>query len=690
MVASVRSTSTGVNTGGNTVTFTPPTGIVTGDLWIVETLTGTATGYFTDNIPKGWWKLEGVAANTRQYQLLARIYNSSDSTSNYTLTQNAGAATKYASVAVRDHAVTQQSDIIVGTRWIRGENGGSIALITAPSVTTTSTDAFVMAFTGEASNALGSYTTTTPNGFTKAVEITEGGTASTDIEWVSIWTKVMSTAGASGAFQITYTTTSNNGVGQQIAFASKVVAPPTVGLIGNHAVTYAGETALNVGLNKLGGTSVSVVLYNSAGTTEVQRKTLTADGTTSWGSVSFTGLTADTVYTVKFEVDSITQTDAQIVRAKTKKTAGVPVSFVTVGGSCQFTASNHPVFRAMAAKNPEFISHMGDLHYANPTTDSAWRTAVNQSMSTSNFQYMLDRVPFNWTWDNHDRIILDAGASASPLNMGYTDPATNTQWRTFSGAAGDYLSSDTVGRMWRVGRVMFIQTDNWTKKDDPDAVAEPRTFLGSAQKQAFKDALQLANDSSDVSLVVWWCSWTALNNGNGRWDSYPTETAELEAFIDARPAVKRKLVLIGGDSHSLQADSGTRTGSQYRFKGVPSLNISGFNRNSWTGDGTAGWDIANGAITVTNTPEQGWGTYSLLTITDNGASLRFRWEARRVHDDGSNNYTEDVIAYFERTYGSPIQEAYVGTTPVEFVSLGDTRLWQKEVKGSEYTPASNA
>jgi hypothetical protein len=502
--------------------------------------------------------------------------------------------------------------------------------------------------------------------------------------------KPMPTAGAVGDTTGTFTNSHASNSSAFLYAIGTANQPVSTGRIGGHAVTHAGTTALTVGAARLGGSSVVAVLYDAAGTTELQRTTMTVNATTSWGNAAFTGLTVDTVYTVKFEVDGVLQTDVNIVRAKTKKAAGTPSSFIAIGGSCQFTASNNPVFRAMADKNPEFISHMGDLHYADPTTDTAWRTAVNSSLTASNFQYMLDRIPFHWTWDNHDRIILDAGASASPLNMGYTDPATNTQWRTFSGAVPDYLSNDSAGRMWQVGRVMFIQTDNWTNKDDPDAVAEPRTFLGAAQKQAFKDALQAANDSSDVALVVWWCSWTAMNNGNGRWASFNSETTELENFIDARPALKKKMVIIGGDSHSLQADSGTRTGTQYRFKGIPSLNISGFNRNSWTGDGSTGWDIANGAITVTNTPEQGWGAYSLLTITDNGKELRFRWEAKRVHQTGTTSYTEDTIAFFERSYGTDIENAYMGTTQAEFVAMGNTRLWTREDKGSAYTPGTVA
>ncbi len=687
MSAAIVANASGKNAGTNQYTVTLPAGIQAGDLLVV-----VALGPAPTDAGKGWWLLAAAAVGTRSYHILARLYNPADASTVYTIHLNAAAVVKWIGIAVRDHAVTTSADIQMGAAWRRQDNGGSQALVVAPGLTTTLDNELVLAMTVEASNSLGAYTVTTNPGFTKVTEVTEGATAGSNIEWITLWSMLKTPAGASGDFQINYgTAASLNGVGQQLAIPSAgATPPPATACIGGHAITLATPVTLTVGARRLRGTSVFAVLFDSAGTTELQRKSLPADVTTLWGSAKFTGLTADTVYRVKFEVDGVIQTDALIQRAKTQKPASGAVSFVAVGGSCQFTGSSHPIFRAMAEKSPEFISHMGDLHYGDPTTDVAWRAFVETSLAAANFQYLLDQVPFYWTWDNHDRIILDAGASNSPLNMGYTDPLTNSQWKTFSGTDG-YLSADSAGRAWRIGRVLFIQTDQWTMKDDPDAIAEPRTFLGAAQKQAFKDALQVANDSQDIALVVWWCAWTTLNNANGRWNSFNAETSELEAFIDARPNLKKKMVLIGGDSHSLQADSGTRSGSSYRFKGIPSLNISGLNRGNTaaTGDGSAGWDIANGPIFAAGIPEAGWGAYSLLTVTDNGAELRLRWEARRVHQDSPTTFTEDVIAFFERSYGGP-KVALVGETPAKFASLGTKRIWTREDKGSDYIPGSVA
>lgn len=666
-----------------TLTVTPHASSKVGDLiLVIVAAADTASPNWT--MPAPWNRIMiAPATGTGKLVAFTKTFEAGDTT--YTLTRSGSDGWRVVPITISgwDSSATP----VVGAIGTRAASGGTFST-TAPSITTPANDYTALYIAMERTNAVDNPPTIN-NGFSVVFEV-HNTSGDPNPNAIVLAEKPMPTAGAVGATTATFTNAHASNSSAFLYAIGTANQPVSTGRIGGHAVTHAGTTALTVGAARLGGISIVAVLYDAAGTTELQRVTMPVNATTSWGNAAFTGLTVDTVYTVKFEVDGVLQTDVNIVRAKTKKAAGTPSSFIAIGGSCQFTASNNPVFRAMADKNPEFISHMGDLHYANPTTDTAWRTAVNSSLTAPNFQYMLDRTPFHWTWDNHDRIILDAGTSASPLNMGYTDPATNTQWRTFSGAVPDYLSNDSAGRMWQVGRVMFIQTDNWTNKDDPDAVAEPRTFLGAAQKQAFKNALQAANDSSDVALVVWWCSWTAMNNANGRWASFNSETTELENFIDARPELKKKMVIIGGDSHSLQADSGTRTGSQYRFKGIPSLNISGFNRNSWAGDGSTGWDIANGAITVTNTPEQGWGAYSLLTITDNGKELRFRWEAKRVHQTSTTSYTEDTIAFFERSYGTDIVSAYMGTTQAQFVSMGNTRLWSREEKGSDYTPGTTA
>lgn len=668
MSAQVRSAATGQNAGGSAFTVTPPVGIMSGDLWIIEALTGTALGTPSDDVAKGWWRLGTVAANTRAYTLLARIYNPLDPVGDYTLTQGASAFTKWLGLAVQDHAVTTQSDIVLGSIWRRQDNGGSSGVIVAPSLTTIEVDSLLIAFTGEASNALGGYAATTLNGFTKAAELTEGPTAATDIEWISAWSKLQPTVGATGLFQITYTPTALNGVGQQIAVPSATdPTPPASGCIGSRVPTSVLHDSITVGVDRINGTVIEIAA--KLGATEVARQTVAIDATSGWGSTTFTGLEPDSSYGFDFYVDDVLQTDTQAL-ILTHPAPGTPTSFKFVTGSCQFTGSNHPIWDRIREENARQLGHMGDLHYGDATTLEAWRAAVESSLTAPRFRAMLGLLPVTWTWDNHDRIITNPAGAGTGLNLGETDPATNTEWRKLAGTAG-WASADTAGRSWVIGRVRFIQTDQWTVRDDGDGDPAPRTFLGVAQKQWFKDTL----DAATEEVIVWLCQWTGQNHANGRWNSFPEETAELEAFINARPAVKARMVMIGGDSHSLQVTDGARTlADGQRFAGIPNYNISGFNRTSDAGQGGAGW-LDDRPLRATGQPEADWGGYSRLTFTDDGEAVTLLWEGVRVDPTGATDVMNAQTLVFAGSPPQPFDAVYVGDVAVSALYVGSTQIW---------------
>lgn len=670
MVASIRGAVSGKNSGGTTTTLTPPPGIVTGDLWVTIMLTANVLGYPTDNATKGWWRPDGGAVNSRQYSLLARVYNASDPVGNYTLTQNAAGGTHWSSVAIMDHAVDSVDDIVVGAKWLRGNNGGSIAALVAPSVTTTEANSMVLAFTGEATNTVAGYTVTTANGFTLQTEAPEGGTPATDIEWTTLWSKVQAVAGPSGNFEILYATPGTNGVGQQLAIPSSPTVIPTTGRIGAHISTSPSQTSLTIGLDRLAGSDVSVVLMSGAA--EIDRKSASVDSTSGWGNVTFAGLTPASAYSVKFEVDGAEQTDASLSLRTLPPQA--PHSFTMVTGSCQFTGSNHPVWDRIREDNPVVLAHMGDLTYADTSDPAVWRPAVEASLTAPRMKALLEAVPLTWTWDNHDRIIADDGGPGSALNFGRTDPATNTFWRQLAGPTG-WASSDTAGRTFVIGRVRFIQTDNWTAKTDPDAgLPGTQTFLGAAQKQWLKDTLEAATETA----IVWLCQWTTATTGSGRWNSYNAETAELQAWINARPQVKARMIMIGGDSHSVQVTDGSRTNGN--FVGIPSYNISGFNRSSDSGHGGSGW-LFDGPLRTSAQPEPDWGGYSRVSVQDDGSTLELKWEGVRVGPTG----VADVMNTQVRTFsggGNGLHVGpelatgvYVGSQLATGVYVGSQKVW---------------
>lgn len=440
---------------------------------------------------------------------------------------------------------------------------------------------------------------------------------------------------------------------------------PNTGRIQSWVMTPVSSSSFTIGLGLVNfDDEVTVEISNELGTSPP----VLIDSLVQWKHHTFTDLDPNLDYLISVYVNGVLQIDCADLRFRLDRFYGSDPeyrNFTAVAGSCQYTGSNHPVFEKMLENDPIFISHMGDLHYQDATSMGPWSLGVMSSLGSPGMKKLLEKTPMVWTWDNHDRIIMDKGGPGGGLNYGTTDPETLLHWKLLSGNAG-WGTSDSAGKTWKTGRVRFIQTDNWTMKDDPDFDPEPRTFLGAAQKQWFKDTLIAAEEP----LIVWFCQWPSAGASSGRWNSYNAETNELTSFLNSHPSIKERIVMIGADSHSLQVTDGTRT--QGNFVGIPSLNISGFNRSSDSGHGGAGW-LYDMALRDSTTSELEVGGYSRITVEDDGTDLEFLWEGVRVNNAG----VEDVMASWSRVYSlspdpdpDPIKNYYLGDNPVT-LRLGD-------------------
>lgn len=644
-----------------------PAGIQAGDL-IFYFMQVSAVGAFIDGDtgPKRWWSIFKGAVNSRQVAILARVYNPGDPASDYELTLKAQGTARYITVAIRGHDVGAFGDLVIGTIWTRPANGGSQSIVRAPGIASASNRKYAIAFMGEASTQVSPWVQTEGD-FTTWVDYKENETG-TRIEYLTVLDKVLSPPEASGDLVFSYAPASSlNGIGVQIAIPEGSSETPSVGLIRNMGSLSPDVDTITAASKYDGELTVEAMILDDQ-EVELLRLPISYDSVTKWGHVTFDELNPGQTYTVRYIVDGVIQTDVWL---ETKTLPATSDSFVFVTGSCNITGSVHQVWNRILDENPAFLSHQGDWHYLDATTDTQWREGMEALFNTGDpFKNLARKIPIEWKPDNHDRIITNpAGDPDLGLNYGETDPRTQEQWKHLAGDS-DWATSDTLGRAWRIGRVLFVHTDMWSARDDGDGDPAPRTFLGPGQKQWFKDTLESATDSA---LIVWFSQWTARNHTNGRWNSYPEETSELEAWINARPDIKRKLVMLGGDSHSLQADDGSRTGTQYRFHGIPSLNISGFNKSSPTNDGSAGWSIANEALRTEADPEYQWGSYAKVTITDNGEELRFKWEGIRVNNAG----VTDTMAWFERSFGQDYK-----LENADALYSGPTLLWRKDVAGT--------
>ncbi|QNN98094.1 hypothetical protein SEA_FEDE_46 [Microbacterium phage Fede] len=640
--------------------ITPHASTAVGDLVLIvcSVADSASVNYVITGGTGTWTTVQGPStAGTGELLVFSKPYAAGDTS--YTVTRTGSDAWRVVAMTIPGWDGTPA---IVGALGTRAASGGTVNT-TAPSITTVAPSTEVFYISYERTNA-NDNAPTINNGFVTEFDVhTIGGD---NLQAIYIASK---TVGPGAVGDTTATFTNSNGANSSAILYGVVAQTVAPKILGARLSSAPSHNSLTIGVDLVSGAAVQAVLYDGA--EEISSQSVTIDGTSGWGNVVFSSLTPDHGYTVQFFIDGDPQLD-QAMSVRTLPVPGSATSFVMVAGSCQFTGSNHPVFDAMLADQPRILAHMGDLHYGDATTVSAWRGFVESSLTAPKMKNLLGQVPMVWTWDNHDRIILDDGGAGTPLNMGKTDQATNTEARKLFGSAG-WASSDTLGRTYVIGRVRFIQTDQWTMKDDPDAgvATPPLTFLGAAQKAWFKNVL----DTATEEVIVWFCQWTGQNHSNGRWNSFPDETAELEAFINARPALKAKMVLIGGDSHSLQVTDGTRTLAQgQRFAGIPNYNISGFNRSSDAGQGGAGW-LVDLPLRTAGQLEADWGGYSRITVTDAGGVLTFKWEAVRVNAAGVTDIMDTRTLEFGEPSVQPFDAVYAKGGLADKVYVGSTQVW---------------
>lgn len=598
----------------------------------------------------GWTILTQATYNTRKTVILTRDYAASYPN----MVLSAASVAGYALMGFRAAVGYTLGSFAAGTGWDRPSHGGSITTITMPSMTG-SADGVAVGISAE--------TSTTPE---TEGQITFVGTgwakwffADTDLASdvaANFWVGSQDVgAVATGDVTSTWPNASNNGWGVQVVLGQAPSGASPTGNLDTVGVYQHSSSSITVGARLLTSGSVEAVLRQSG--VEVARQEISF--TSGRGSAAFTGLTPATDYTVQFEIDGGLQTDAQAA-ARTLRTGNS--SFVAVTGSCLFTGSTHPVFDRIADDDPDFITVQGDIHYADATTEAGWWGGMVSSLNA--MRDLPSKVALRWTPDNHDTIRTD------PLGGGA--PALPPAWKQIAGTS-NWASADSLGQAWRNGRVLFVQTDMRSARDNYQTDPAPLALLGDTQKAWFKDLLSSVETDESIALVVWLPGWIGLQQGSGRWGSYPDEYAEINAHIQSLPKVRTHLVMVAGDTHNLWADSGARTWTETAFPGIPSLNVSGYNRAS-TAETFFIPDIANDTI-MPSGAEVDWGAYSRLTFTDSGSEVDFLWEAVRVNAAG----TADVMASWAETYAAestqPWDAVYVGSELATAVYVGSEQVW---------------
>jgi len=508
-------------------------------------------------------------------------------------------------VHVATMAIRTTSDpaaLTVGTIW---ERSGSSNQIKAPAVTVVEPGALVLGVLFEASNASEKETDVAWSGLDRWFFSRQtAGPETVAVHYVD-----NAAAGLTSEVNATYLNASSIGMGVQLiipAAPGGATPPPSAAYA---MISGQQHNALRIGGKTSDAPTVYAVARPVGGGAPVTTPPV-VPAPSGWVSVKVTGLDAGRTY----DVDLVST--GQVLATARGETFGLsPEPFKVVTGSCQANNSDPAVFDQMATDGAAFFHHQGDLHYRDTQDESTWRAGVDIAFSTPRMRSFIAQTPVFYRWDNHDW-----GGSVtyrdSPIGA-IAPPAIRELF------GNDFPHSKALYQSWTHRGIRFVDTDQWTLRDQAVTTPETDNLTGKSMWGAEQRAwfFQTLLDSTEP-LIVWFSSFPLYSNliGGGRWGNYRHEVSIIQAFFDEHPEIRSRLVAVGGDSHSVCADDGGNA-----MWGIPSLNASPFSQSGGLASGN--WNIANLDV------DDSRGYYSRLSFDYTATDVEFTWEA--VQDDGT-------------------------------------------------------
>ena len=250
---------------------------------------------------------------------------------------------------------------------------------------------------------------------------------------------------------------------------------------------------------------------------------------------------------------------------KTMPLAGQAANFSFAFASCATSGSNHEVFEDIAAVNPLFFLHMGDLFYADISENDVekYKAAYVETWGSETQSKLYRSQAVVYMWDDHDFGPNDSnGESASKA-------AAREAYRMFVPhhelAMNDGANIDSaIHHAFTVGRVRFIVLDLRSESEDPTDAATWRhhgtypSMLGRRQKEWLVEELQ-GHSQWGMMVMVSTKPWSGTDSEAGccKWMNYAVEREEIANMIAA--AGVTNLIAVAGDAHMLAYDDGSNT-----------------------------------------------------------------------------------------------------------------------------------
>lgn len=655
----------GVRTRKDGATFTlDVSGIDDGSWQIISLMYSNNT--VTTTLPAGWDVLVPMeTTGTRRNIIYGRKRVAGDPTSvQITLSASAQISTTLL------WGTGTWENRVIGASRVRSTvgAGGSRFSNIAPSLAAPA-KSLLLAFSHEATNAwvqADEIASVSPNTWARYSYIGQPTSAASNIETQGVYWNAIQSAGPSGDLTVTYTTAQDlNGWAVQIAIPGDFVVPPgatpgtwnfTSNIWADHkSMTLAGKTtaAAEVELTVNGQTFTAVP--DSAG----------------YFRVKGTGLTARSTYIWELRVDGILR-DSDTVTTLPGQEPNDINGFTFAWGSC-FDAYTSAVFGLINNRQPGFIAELGDWGYqyitggangnTSPTDVATVRTHREAVLAAAAPQGLFTKYPTSYTYSDCDGGGSNADSTTGGIATGAVQAAYRQQF-----AHPTLPLANTGFRTWRIGSVLFIQTDETTAATARGtADSSSKTKLGAEQKTAFKAAIDDA--ATNGWAVVWfgdgpWATPPAVGTHND-WSAYNTERVEIGSYIQNSGV---KLVRLHGDTHSLFADDGTNN----PYGGFPYASAAPLHTTA----NVYGRPVTHGSwptVQTNSSRQYGIGEFSYvggnLTLTIHGYSST---NAAPTEVERYNM----VMNLAEGTPSSqPWANLYIGDQQALAMYVGETQVW---------------
>ncbi len=243
-------------------------------------------------------------------------------------------------------------------------------------------------------------------------------------------------------------------------------------------------------------------------------------------------------------------------------------------GSCAFQWVEQPIFRTIAASEPDRYLSLGDAIYGDfdgektyDVTPESLRQEWAKLGASPDWQHLVASVPVLATWDNHDYGHHSAGAEfplkevSKEIFLDFFSEPADSERRRHPGV----YDAAVLGPEGQ--RVQVILLDTRTFKSPPELAERPEgaggslgkyapsrdpeaTLLGQAQWDWLQAQLQR---SAELRVIASSGQVVADEKGMDEWGNYPLERSRLFDLIEKTGA--EGVILLSGNVHFAEISS---------------------------------------------------------------------------------------------------------------------------------------